>query len=108
VAWATTLPTPPYETGSGDNAYAHMTAQVATDPEGSGVQYYFQCVDVPGIFSGICGAEAVGYSSGWINDPQWDVCIGRAGQGLEFRFKVRDLSPDLKESGWSTTRPCYP
>jgi hypothetical protein len=104
VLWAVT----PYETGSGSNAYAHMTAQVATDPEGSAVQYYFQCIDYPGIFSGICGAEAVGYSSGWINVPQWDVCIGPTGQGLDFRFKVRDLSPDLKESGWSTTWPCFP
>jgi len=104
VLWAVT----PYETGSGSNAYAHMTAQVATDPEGSAVQYYFQCIDFPGIFSGTCGAEAVGYSSGWINVPQWDVCIGPTGQGLDFRFKVRDLSPDLKESGWSTTWPCFP
>jgi hypothetical protein len=107
VAWALTTPTPPYETGSGENAYAHMTAQVAIDPEGNGpVQYYFQCIDVPGIFSGICGIEAVGYSSGWINDPQWDVCIGRAGQGLEFHFRVRDNLGNT--SGWSTTRYCYP
>jgi len=98
----------PYETGSGDNAYAHMTAQVAIDPEGSGVEYYFQCIEFPGIFSGTCGAEAVGYSSGWQASPQWDVCIGNAGQGLRFRFKVRDTSPELKESNWSTTRYCYP
>ncbi len=105
VLWATT----PYETGSGDNVYAHMTAQVATDPPpgSSGVQYYFQCIDFPGIFSGNCSAP-VGYSSGWINVTQWDVCISPAGKGYKFRFKVRDTSPDLKESGWSTTLPCYP
>jgi hypothetical protein len=74
-----------------------MTAQVAIDPEGSAVQYYFECVDIPSI------------NSGWTTERVWNnVPIGRAGQGLEFRFKVRDLSPDLKESGWSTTRYCYP
>jgi hypothetical protein len=108
VLWATTTPTPPYETGSGESAFAHMSAQEATDPEGSGVQYYFQCMDVPGVFSGICGPEANGYSSGWIDDPQWDVCLNNAGRGYRFRFKVRDTSEDLVESGWSEIRRCLP
>lgn len=110
VLWATTTPTPPYETGGTYDAFAHMSAQVAVDPEGAGVQYYFQCVDsdFSGIFSGTCGLAAVGYSSGWIDVPQWNVCMWRPGMALEFRFKVRDTSPAQVESGWSTTRPCYP
>jgi hypothetical protein len=97
----------PYETGSGADAYAHMTAGVATDPDGDGVEYYFQCIDYPGIFSGTCGPEAVGYSRDWGASPQWDVCIGPTGQGLEFRYKVRDV-PGHLQSGWSTTWPCFP
>ena len=91
----------PYETGSGFNAWAHMTAAVATDPEGAGVQYYFECVQYPGIFPN-------GYSSGWTDLPIWDVPVGRTNQGLMFRFRVRDLSPNLNESDWSTTLPAYP
>jgi parallel beta-helix repeat protein len=86
----------PYETGGGLNAYANMSAQVAIDPEGLAVQYYFECV----------GHEAE-FNSGWINNPQWQIYIGPPGQGLSFHFKARDTSPDLLESVWSTTRDCY-
>jgi hypothetical protein len=91
----------PYEAGSGFNAWAHMTALVAIDPEGAGVQYYFECIDYPGIYP-------AGYSSGWTDIPIWDVPVGRTNQGLRFRFRVRDLSANLNESGWSTTLPAYP
>jgi hypothetical protein len=99
---------PPYETGSGDNAFAHMTAGIATDPDpGDGVEYYFECVEFPGFFSGTCGAEAVGYSRDWGASPQWDVCIGPSGKGWGFHFKVRDTPAHL-ESDWSDTWPCLP
>jgi hypothetical protein len=91
----------PYESGSGFNAWAHMTAMVATDPEGAGVQYYFECVDIPAIYPAGC-------SSGWIDVPTWDVPVGRTNQSLRFRFRVRDLSPNLNESDWSTTLPANP
>jgi len=90
----------PYETGSGANAWAHMTAAEATDPEGSGVEYYFECVEVPGVYP-------AGYSSGWIAERQWDVSLP-ALRGYHFRFKVRDLSPNYNESNWSTTEICLP
>jgi hypothetical protein len=96
----------PYETGS-NPATAHMTAQVAIDPEGAGVQYYFECREYPNVFSGNCTFPD-GLSSGWINTTQWDVCLPAAGMGLRFRFKVRDTSPSLVESGWSTTMYCFP
>ena len=99
----------PYETGTSP-ASAHMTANVATDPEGTPVQYYFECIDYPAVFSGNCSAPG-GFSSGWINtvSPQtWDVCLDTPGQGYRFRFKVRDTSAELKESGWSSTVYCYP
>jgi predicted outer membrane repeat protein len=96
IKWATTSPMPPYETVVGSNAYANMSAQVAIDPEGLAVQYWFECV----------GHETE-FNSGWINDPQWQVYIGPPGQGLRFHFKARDTSPALLESVWSTTRDCY-
>jgi hypothetical protein len=84
----------PYETGSGLDAYANMTAQVAIDPEGNGVLYYFQCADIPSI------------NSGWTTERVWNnVPIGRTGQGLEFHFRVRDNLGNT--SGWSTSLPCY-
>lgn len=91
----------PYETGLGFNAWVHMTALVATDPEGADVEYYFECVQYPGIYPS-------GYSSGWTNLPMWEIPVGRTNQGLMFRFRVRDLSPSLNESQWSTTLPAYP
>jgi subtilisin family serine protease len=110
MLWATTTPTPPYETGGTYDCFAHMSCQVATDPEGEGVQYYFQCVDshYSAVWNGICGLDASGYSSGWINDPEWNICIWRPGLGLEWRVKARDTSPEMVESNWSTIRPCYP
>ena len=86
----------PFETGSGMDAFANMTAAVATDDENNDpVEYYFECVDIPSI------------NSGWTTERVWNnVPIGRAGQGLEFHFMVRDSLG--KMSNWSTSWPCYP
>jgi subtilisin family serine protease len=91
VAWEV----PPFETGSGLNAYANMTAAEATDPEGNGpVEYYFECDGVPGL------------NSGWITDREWNnVYIGPAHQYLFFHFRVRDSLGNT--SNWSTSLPCY-
>jgi hypothetical protein len=87
----------PWESGGGFNAFANMTAAEAFDPEGAGVEYKFQCVDIPSI------------NSGWTPDRVWNnVPIGAALRGLRFRFRVRDTSPNLNRSVWSTTLRCYP
>ncbi|UCF42359.1 MAG: hypothetical protein JSV99_07055 [Planctomycetota bacterium] len=94
----------PYETGAGMNAWVHMTAAVATDPEGRSVLYYFECVDIPGVYP-------AGYSSGWIALPTWEVAVGRTNQGLRFRFRVGDTEDGvnvINVSGWSSTLPAYP
>jgi subtilisin family serine protease len=91
VAWEV----PPFETGSGLNAYANMTAAEATDPEGNGpVEYYFECVGVHSL------------NSGWTTERVWnDVYIGPAHQYLLFHFRVRDSLGNT--SAWSTSLPCY-
>jgi hypothetical protein len=91
VAWEVT----PFQTGSGMNAYANMTAAEATDPEGNNpVQYYFVCVSIPS------------YNSGWTTNRVWNnYPIGRAGQFLYFHFRVRDSLGNT--SSWSTSLPCY-
>jgi hypothetical protein len=90
VAWEI----PPYETGSGMNAYANMTAAEAIDPEGNGVWYYFECVGIPSI------------NSGWMAERVWNnVPIGRENQFLYFHFRVRDNLGNT--SNWSTSLPCY-
>jgi hypothetical protein len=92
VAWEVT----PFETGSGMNAYANMTAAEATDPEGNiPVEYYFVCVSIPS------------YNSGWTTNRVWNnYPIGRAGQGLKFHFRVHDSLGNT--SSWSTSLSCYP
>ncbi|GAI06681.1 unnamed protein product, partial [marine sediment metagenome] len=87
VAWEVA----PYETGSGLNAFANMTAAEATDPEGNGpVLYYFECVGIPSI------------NSGWTTEQVWNnVPIGRQNQFLYFHFRVSDNLGNM--SGWSTS-----
>jgi hypothetical protein len=99
---------PPYETGSGDNAFVHMTAAMAEDADGDGLEYFFECDEtgLRGIFSGICGPEANGYSRDWGESRQWDVCVP-GGKGYHFRYKVRDV-PAHAESGWSESWPAFP
>ncbi|MHC4365331.1 MAG: right-handed parallel beta-helix repeat-containing protein, partial [Planctomycetota bacterium] len=86
----------PWESGSGFNAIANMMAAEAFDPEGAGVQYKFQCVDAPSL------------SSPWMDERVWIRPVGQAMRGLRWRFRVRDTSPNLNKSAWSTTLPCYP
>ncbi|MDD5326429.1 MAG: right-handed parallel beta-helix repeat-containing protein [Phycisphaerae bacterium] len=84
----------PYETGSGLNAYASMTAAEATDAGGNGVWYYFECTTISSI------------NSGWTTERVWEnIPIGRAGQFLYFHFHVRDNLGNT--SAWSVSLPCY-
>jgi hypothetical protein len=84
----------PFETGSGWNASANMTAGEATDAEGNGVWYYFECVSIPSI------------NSGWMTERVWnDVYIGRENQFLHFHFRVSDNFGNM--SNWSESLPCF-
>jgi hypothetical protein len=86
---------PPYETGSGLDAYANMTAGEATDLEGNGpVEYYFQCVGVPSLYRD------------WSIERTWTVYVGPANQYLQFHFRVRDSLGNT--SVWSTSLPSVP
>jgi hypothetical protein len=102
----TTAPTPvlwevtPYETGGGQDTYANMTAQVATDASPP-VEYYFECDGVPSLNSG-WRTEADG-GRVWNN-----VYIGNAHQQLGFRFRVRDSASPRNVSSWSTTEHTPP
>lgn len=58
--------------------WAVMEAVEATDANG-GVQYYFQCTTESGL------------SSGWQDSPEYEVRVGRRGQGHVFRVKARDV-----------------
>ncbi len=83
------------EGGGGSLDYlATMTAVVATDPSG-GVEYYFECLDVPAIWP-------AGLSSGWITEPTWTVTVGPRGRGYAFRVKARDIYNN--ETEWSPQR----
>ena len=44
------------------------------------------------------------HSSGWIRDPVWQTPPLADGV-YAFRFKIRDLSPQRNETGWSATEP---
>lgn len=82
----------------------HMIALPSADPEGNGEEYFFQCT------------SKSDYSSGWLNvvtNPSLDpyglpaaaeefwVEVGASGIHNTYRFKVRDLSPNANETGWS-------
>ena len=73
--------------------YAQMTAVVAADASGF-VQYYFECIDVPGL------------SSGWQAANTYTVLVGRTGQGLRFRVMARDLYGNV--TAWSPALPALP
>jgi hypothetical protein len=73
--------------------YATMTAVVAADASGF-VQYYFECVDAPGL------------SSGWQAANTYTVLVGRSGQGLRFRVMARDLYGNV--TAWSPALPALP
>jgi len=86
-------PTEIYGGGGPFDYYATMTAVVATDASG-GIEYFFECIDAPGL------------SSGWQASNTYTVAVGRGGQGLRFRVKARDMYGN--ETGWSPAMPALP
>jgi predicted outer membrane repeat protein len=73
--------------------YAQMTAVVAADASGF-VQYYFECIDVPGL------------SSGWQAANTYTVLVGGTGRGWHFRVRARDLYGNV--TAWSPALPALP
>jgi hypothetical protein len=74
-----------------DDWWVTMTAAVATDDSGGPVQYYFQCVNLPG------------FSSGWIDLTTYEVQIGGEHVYTEWRVKARDAAGN--ETAWSPKQP---
>jgi len=77
----------------------YMRADGAIDPEGEGVEYYFECVT--------SGHTA---NSGWQNPAlmgdaarEWTNTEAPAGTHYCYRCKYRDTSPEQVESAWSST-----
>ncbi|MEI6604225.1 MAG: LamG-like jellyroll fold domain-containing protein [Verrucomicrobiota bacterium] len=64
----------------------------AADPAETAVDYYYECVETPTI------------NSGWTSNKMW-VTSAMTDGTYTFRFKLRDRSPQLNESPWSTPRP---
>jgi hypothetical protein len=64
--------------------YARELAETAVD-------YYYECVEIPTT------------NSGWISNKMW-VSPAMADGTYTFRFKLRDRSPQLNVSPWSTAR----
>ncbi len=83
-------PSEVYRGGGTWDYWAVMEAVEATDDSG-GVQYYFQCT------------TESGFSSGWQNSPEYEVRLGRRGQGHIFRVKARDA--DGNQTSYSTALP---
>jgi len=67
-----------------------MTAAEATDASGT-VEYFFE------------STTEHGYSSGWQSSHDYEVPVGRSGQGLRFRVKARDQFGN--ETAWSEELP---
>ncbi|MBN2182144.1 MAG: hypothetical protein JW715_09540 [Sedimentisphaerales bacterium] len=70
----------PREVNGGDGEFDYwvwMKAATATDASGF-VEYFFECT------------TESGFNSGWQSSPEYSVPVGRSGQGLRFRVKVRD------------------
>jgi predicted outer membrane repeat protein/parallel beta-helix repeat protein len=85
--WATNG-TPKEVYGGGDtfDYWVLMTATEATDASGQ-VEYFFECT------------TEHGFNSGWLSSQVYEVLVGRSGQGLRFRVKVRDQFGN--ETEWS-------
>ncbi|HUT31120.1 MAG TPA: right-handed parallel beta-helix repeat-containing protein [Sedimentisphaerales bacterium] len=78
--------------------YATMRADPTTiDPEGNGLEFFFECTN------------RSGFSSGWMQfaGPPYiyTTYVGLSGQTLYFRVKARDRSPNKNETAWSQTLP---
>jgi hypothetical protein len=88
MTWAVE-PKEVYGGGGVFDYHATMTATEAID-DSTGVQYYFECT------------TDSRFSSGWQTSRDYDVLLGRKGQGHRFRVKARDTSPSHNETGWSS------
>lgn len=93
-----TFATLPYATGETSIA---MVAATATDSDGSGVEYYFECT------------AGGGNDSGWQDSATYtDIGLDSYTQ-YTYRVRARDKSPDQNATGWSATAsattigPCY-
>ena len=73
-----------------------MTAAIAIDDEGNGVQYYFECVSPPEL-----GPE---YDSDWLDVPTWETGELTIGQTYCYVVRVRDLSSNQNVS--DNSDPC--
>jgi hypothetical protein len=91
MRWATDgEPKESYGGGGSFDYWAEMTAAEATDDSGT-VEYYFQCTTEPGL------------SSGWQSSTEYEVKVGRRGQGHRFRVKARDAYGN--QTAYSTNVP---
>ena len=64
------------------------------DPEGNGLEFYFQCTNKSGFDSGWLALDAPPYL--------YTRKVGLRGQDLYFRVKARDRSPNKNETEWSS------
>jgi ELWxxDGT repeat protein len=81
-----TWATEPYATGRNS---IKMVATTAADPEGSGVEYYFQC-----LTSG-------GHDSAWQSSPTYEDTGLAAGTAYTYQVKTRDGSSNHNEGSYS-------
>lgn len=82
--WATA----PYSVKAGVAAVSMVAATVS---DASGVEYYFENIDTPSR------------NSGWVATPSWTDLNLPANTLQQYRFKARDKSSNLNQTGWSTT-----
>ncbi len=81
--WASDgLPTEVYGGGGFADYYAQMKAVPAVSQVGP-VQYYFEARGYESVYPD-------GFSSGWIDEPIWQVRVGRQAQAIQFRVRARD------------------
>jgi len=79
----------PREFNAGAGAFDYWVTMIATEATDAGgpVEYFFECT-----------TEA-GFSSGWQSARNYEVLVGRSGQGHRFRVKARDQFGN--ETEWS-------
>ena len=61
--------------------------------ETANVEYYYECVEQPSV------------NSGWTATQMWVTPAFTTDGTYNFRFKLRDTSPQHNESSWSATKP---
>ncbi len=69
-----------------------MTATTATDPNGCGIQYYFDCT------------AGGGNDSGWQGNPTYTDTGLAANTSYTYRVKARDVSLNYNENTYSATK----